>query len=180
MKKNADATPHEGTRINLGRYRDVDADKLRGGYYTPTVLADWICAWAIRSADTRVLEPSCGAGAFLAAAARRLKTLGNSATAHGYIQGVEIVSSQAALARQGLAEVGGVTGRVHEGDFFDWFRRTPEPIVDVVVGNPPFIRYQSFPEPGRGLAMAAMAELGLKPNRMANIWVPFVAACAPR
>ncbi|HYL06446.1 MAG TPA: SAM-dependent methyltransferase, partial [Thermoanaerobaculia bacterium] len=47
-----------------------------------------------------------------------------------------------------------------------------------VIGNPPFIRYQTFPEPHRGLAMTIMAQLGLRPNRLTNIWVPFVAAAA--
>ena len=44
--------------------------KLRGGYYTPMDLAHWLCAWAIRSVDDRILEPSCGDGVFLEAAAR--------------------------------------------------------------------------------------------------------------
>lgn len=165
-----------------GRFRLLDADKLRGGYYTPEVLADWLCAWAIRAPNERVLEPSCGDGAILAAAARRLAALGARNESGEQLQGVEIVPAQAALARERLARAGRLQGRIYEGDFFAWWAQTQAEglTVDVVVGNPPFIRYQSFPEPGRGLAMAAMAELGLKPNRMVNIWVPFVAACVGR
>ena len=47
-----------------------------------------------------------------------------------------------------------------------------------MIGNPPFIRYQSFPEPHRGRAMEIMKEQGLSPNRLTNIWVPFVVAAA--
>ena len=47
---------------------------------------------------------------------------------------------------------------------------------DAVIGNPPFIRYQNFPEPHRGRAMSIMAGEGLSPNRLTNIWVPFVVA----
>ena len=53
-----------------------EADKLRGGYYTPPELATWLCQWAIRSKDDQILEPSCGNGIFLSAAIRRLKELG--------------------------------------------------------------------------------------------------------
>lgn len=168
------------TESALGRFRLLDADKLRGGYYTPEVLADWLCAWAIRGPDERVLEPSCGDGALLAAAARRLAALGARPCADRQLQGVEIVPAEAAAARERLVRVGAQWGRVHEGDFFAWAQHGAAAGVQVVVGNPPFIRHQSFPEPARGLAMAAMAELGLKPSRMANIWVPFVAACTAR
>jgi len=32
---------------NGGRFTDLDKDKLRGGYYTSSQVADWLCAWAI-------------------------------------------------------------------------------------------------------------------------------------
>lgn len=35
-------------RAHSGRYTALDADKLRGGYYTSSELARWLCAWAIR------------------------------------------------------------------------------------------------------------------------------------
>ena len=65
---------------------------------------------------------------------------------------------------------------VETGDFFAWWKQTEQPSFDAVIGNPPFIRYQSFPEPHRGRAMGIMKLLGLAPNRLTNIWVPFVAA----
>ena len=63
-------------RTNSGRFTDLDEDKLRGGYYTSSEVATWLCAWAIRSPKDRVLEPSCGDGAFVEAAAKRLAELG--------------------------------------------------------------------------------------------------------
>ena len=50
--------------------------------------------------------------------------------------------------------------------------------LDAVIGNPPFIRYQTFPEPFRSRAMMIMGQLGLTPNKLTNIWVPFVVAAA--
>lgn len=164
-----------------GRFTDLDADKLRGGYYTSAEVAAWLCAWAIRSADDRVLEPSCGDGTFLAAAASVFSGLGlpGPAIADRLI-GIEILASEADRARNRLRPQLGLRTQdaVRTSDFFDWWQTTPQPAFDVVVGNPPFIRYQTFPEPHRGRAMAIMESVGLTPNRLTNIWVPFVVAAA--
>lgn len=168
-------------RTHSGRFSDLDPDKLRGGYYTPADLANWLCAWAIRTADDLVLEPSCGDGSFLEAAVHRLGTLGaKGPNRANHLYGVEIVTCEADKARARLArEVGFRAADVVEtSDFFAWWKRPERPLFDAVVGNPPFIRYQSFPEPHRSRAMAIMNELGLSPNRLTNIWVPFVVAAA--
>jgi len=39
---------------------NIDSKKLRGGYYTPQPIADFICKWAITNPMQKVLEPSCG------------------------------------------------------------------------------------------------------------------------
>jgi adenine-specific DNA-methyltransferase len=166
-------------RSHSGRFTDLDADKLRGGYYTSSEVADWLCAWAIRSPKDRVLEPSCGDGAFLEAAVKRYAELGARSPAIArQLTGVEISAAEAAHAvsrlqdslKQRAADV------VVESDFFEWWQGSDQPGFDVVVGNPPFIRYQTFPEPHRSRAMALMVEQGLSPNRLTNIWVPFVVA----
>lgn len=162
-----------------GRFTDLDLDKLRGGYYTSAEVAAWLCAWAIRSPKDRVLEPSCGDGAFLEAAATRYTELGaNSRTIASHLTGIEIIQAEATRAR---ARLSGLFGNragdvVKTADFFEWWQDSKQPAFDAVVGNPPFIRYQTFPEPHRGRAMEIMAGQGLSPNRLTNIWVPFVVA----
>ena len=42
-------------------------NKLRGGYYTPDKISEFIAEWAIRKTSDSVLEPSCGDGSFLSA-----------------------------------------------------------------------------------------------------------------
>ncbi len=162
-----------------GRFADLDDDKLRGGYYTSSKVAEWLCGWAIQSADDTVLEPSCGDGSFLAAAARRLLTLGAEPTqiAHN-LTGIEIVAAEAHAATERLRLDLGQSADdiVCNSDFFGWWQDSEQPSFDVIVGNPPFIRYQSFPEPHRTRAMTIMGDQGLKPNRLTNIWVPFVVA----
>lgn len=166
-------------RTHSGRFTDLDADKLRGGYYTSPEVAAWLSSWAIRSADDRILEPSCGDGTFLEAAAARLKALEpNGPVDATQILGLEILRVEAAKAKRRLEPLYGLRANsmVKTNDFFVWWNRTDRAQFDAVIGNPPFIRYQSFPEPSRSRAMEIMKRLGLAPNRLTNIWVPFVAA----
>ena len=45
---------------------DASKQKLRGAYYTPYSIADFILRWGINGVDNAdVLEPSCGDGVFL-------------------------------------------------------------------------------------------------------------------
>lgn len=158
---------------------DLAEDKLRGGYYTSPKVARWLCAWALRSPKDKVLEPSCGDGVFLEAAAKRLLQLGaQSMTIAMNLKGVEIISAEAERAQARLTALLGKTAAkvVETTDFFIWLLKSDYPVFDSVIGNPPFIRYQKFPEPHRSLAMALMAAKGLSPNRLTNIWVPFVVA----
>ena len=165
-----------------GRFKSLGVDKLRGGYYTPPGVANWLCEWAIRSTGDRVLEPACGDGVFLHSALERFASMGSGSTAIASknLIGVEVIPEEANLARQRLLDHFGpeASGIVLTGDFFDVWREFDREEFDSVVGNPPFIRYQNFPEPYRSRAMAIMAELGLKPNRLTNIWVPFVVAAS--
>lgn len=153
-------------------------DKLRGGYYTPPAVANWLAHWAIRLGDDRVLEPSCGDGVFLAAALEEL-ALADEGACQSEVQivGIELVPSEAGKARTRLGE-SPIADRVEvvTGDFFRWQESCASGMFDVVLGNPPFIRYQSFPEPSRTLAMQLLRSEGLSPNKLTNIWVPFVVA----
>lgn len=149
----------------------LDNKKLRGGYYTPPDVADWLAKWAIQSGSDRILEPSCGDGVFLAAAAKMLRKYRK--TTGGTVRGVEISTVEAEKARNRVSAAPSVT--VEVADFFEWVQANPDLRFDAVVGNPPFIRYQNFPEPSRSTAMSLMESLGLRPNKLTNIWVPFVA-----
>lgn len=159
-----------------------DAEKLRGGYYTPPELASWLCKWAIRKATDSILEPSCGDGVFLSAAAELLEAMGESSRSSiaGRLKGIEVNSDEAEKARQRLEYSLGNTGveSIHSGDFFSWWEEERSHKFDVVVGNPPFVRYRNFPERFRELALGIMKQVGLRPNRLTNIWVPFVVASA--
>jgi adenine-specific DNA-methyltransferase len=170
------------TKSHDGRFTHLPDDKLRGGYYTSSAIATWLCAWAIRSPSDRVLEPACGDGVFLEAAALRYAHLGARESAIAdHLTGIEVVAREAARARARLVRLGVPADEVvRTADFFGWSQESGHVAFDAVIGNPPFIRYQSFPEPHRTRAMAIMARQGLSPNRLTNMWVPFVVAAAAR
>ena len=145
-------------------------DKLRGGYYTPDTLAAFLTDWAIRTPEDRVLEPSCGDGSFLRAITARLRALGcGTAEIYQHVLGIELDQAEAAKA-----EVWGP--RVLCGDFFTYYQHyiDGKTQFDVIVGNPPFIRYQNFTEAYRAAAFALLEAHGFHPNRLTNIWLPFL------
>lgn len=161
------------------RFQALDANKLRGGYYTPQPVADWLALWALRTRHDSFLEPSAGNGVILEAGVSRLLSLGaERCELSALIRGVEITPAEADIARDKIERLAGsgARGLVDSGDFFAWFRAQRDRRFSAVLGNPPFIRYQSFPEPARGRAMLLMQEFGLRPNKLTNIWVPFVVA----
>ena len=138
--------------------------KLRGGYYTPSLIGDFLAAWAVADGDCRVMEPSAGDGVLVQAAARRL-------TGRGHLTAIEVDPVEAARV---VASSGDNTSVVR-GDFFGWYQESrPDGEFDSVIGNPPFIRYQDFPEQFRIHAFALMREVGLHPSGLTNAWVPFV------
>ncbi len=51
--------------------------KALGAFYTADPIARFLVNWAVRRADDTVLDPSCGDGVFLSAAAGRSLYLGN-------------------------------------------------------------------------------------------------------
>lgn len=141
-----------------------DEKKLRGGYYTPPPIARLLARWAV-SDDATVLEPSCGEGEIVEAAAQR--------ATRGNVVAVELFADEAVIARSRGA------GRtvVHTGDFFEWFAdKMPLGEFDAAVGNPPFLRFHTFPEEHRERAFELMRHEGLSPTRLTNAWVPFVVA----
>ncbi|NLU84714.1 class I SAM-dependent methyltransferase [Rhodococcus sp. HNM0569] len=134
-------------------------EKLRGGYYTPDLIAQFVAEWVLRAGNV-VLEPSCGDGAILA----HLAVDGVEA------QGVELFAEEADKASV-------ATGApVAAGDFFSWFTPARVGSFDGVAGNPPYIRFGSWESESRDRALELMRGEGMRPSRLTNAWVPFVVA----
>lgn len=134
-------------------------EKLRGGYYTPDPIAEFVSDW-VAKAGALLLEPSCGDGNILVYLGK------HSARAVG----VELFPDEATAA----AERTGLD--IWTGDFFNWFNKGRYGTFDGVAGNPPYIRFGHWAEPSRSTALAFMRSVGLHPNKLTNAWVPFIVA----
>jgi adenine-specific DNA-methyltransferase len=149
------------------------AQKLRGGYYTPADLAAFLALWIKEIDPDRVLEPSCGDGAFFDAFA---KIKGFEKTT---VVGFELDAGEAVKAKQRAREAGLKKASIHAEDFLQWALenvRNQGTQFDAVVGNPPFVRYQYLPEPFQFYAASIFESLGLPFTKHTNAWVPFILA----
>ena len=99
--------------------------------------------------DTIILEPSCGEGEFVVEIAGRLM---ESALRFGFdaqaafvrcVYGYDIVEEKIQRCRERIKELGldPTEAHINVGDFLS--AKVPE--VDVVVGNPPYVRYENIP-----------------------------------
>lgn len=68
-----------------------------------------------------------------------------------------------------------MAGQVHlsQCDFFTVDPLSSQP-VDIVLGNPPYIRYQKFDEESRCRALASAARTGAELTRLTSTWAPFL------
>jgi adenine-specific DNA methylase len=158
-------------------FKALESDqKLRGGYYTPLPVAEFLSDWAITPTTRAVLEPSCGDGRFLEALSNVFSR--NRKIEHTVsVEAVELLEDQAELANQkaqGLSsEI--LEARVYCDDFFSWILNVPmEKTWDAIVGNPPYIRYQYFDKKQRYLAEEIFRRANVKFTLLTNAWVPFV------
>ncbi len=158
----------------VGTSTPVDSPELRkarGAFFTPPAITDYIATWAIRSPDDQVLEPSAGEAAFLTAAVDRLHRLG---VTRPNVSGVEIHSSSAQTAVASVESAGG-TCDMRVADFFTV---APDHGFDVVIGNPPYIRYQDFTGESRSRSRAAALRAGVNLTALASSWAAFTVHSA--
>lgn len=145
--------------------------KTRGAFFTPDPITRFMCEWALMNPDDKVLEPSAGEAAFMVAAATRLQALGRPKPV---LHGVEIHEESAAVGRERVIAAGG-SPDIAVQDFFDV---TADGSYDAVVGNPPYIRYQSFTGSSRAKARAAALRAGVRLSGLASSWAAFTVHAA--
>lgn len=151
--------------------KDSTEQKLRGAYYTPLRLADAMVGLFASENICSVLEPSCGDGVFLdslndTGMIDRIST----------IQAVEIEKDEAEKVQIRYADKKNV--EVCNEDFFDFFKRVQgKETYDLILGNPPYIRYQYLKESQREIQSQILTDNGMKANKLINAWVAFMVAC---
>ncbi|MGH9748518.1 MAG: HsdM family class I SAM-dependent methyltransferase [Candidatus Polarisedimenticolia bacterium] len=160
------------------------ARKDLGAFYSPQPLVEPMVRWAIRSETDFVLDPSCGDGVFLDAAAHRLIELGSgSSDVAAQVIGIDLNPHAVSVTSSVLSPlVGASAPDVRRVNFFDVDPGTSQfprrGGLDVVLGNPPYIRYQGFTGPGRRRALSRASRMGVVLPQLTSSWAPFVVHAA--
>ena len=109
--------------------------KLRGAYYTPKNLAKVMVEISNVGDAESILEPSCGDGVFIEALGE-CACLRNDA----HVDAVEI--DEVALRKARGVQCGEIAVSYKQYDFFEFYEEAKPGSYDLVIGNPPYIRYQ--------------------------------------
>jgi adenine-specific DNA-methyltransferase len=158
---------------------EISAEKLRGGFYTPPALVN-LClrrAAELLGEETaiRMLEPSVGDGAFV----RGLAGVGyDVAERIDEVCAIEVLPAEAAKAELSMRSIG-VPGRVLRRSVLQWAADTDE-LFGLVVGNPPFVRYQFVSADDKAATERLGARLGLSLGGVANLWIPVLLGALAR
>lgn len=134
------------------------AQKHSGSYYTPDDIVSCLLRWAVRGPSDRLIDPSCGDGRFIAG--------------HRNSVGVEQDENAARIAVSRAP-----AANIYRTEFFSWAGATQERF-DCAVGNPPFIRYQTFKGSVREAALRLCSGLGAQFSGLSSSWAPFLVATA--
>ena len=163
------------------------AAKLRGGYYTPEKISDFLVEWGFDSENfpTNILEPSCGDGEFI----RSLHRFSNDSSEFKNnikFLGIEFDADEAKKSKKSFNKLKrnfNFNGKIINSDFFEYIKNTNDHIAkkkfDLILGNPPYIRYQYF-DNGKEIAEKNFQKLGIKTTKHANSWLYFLGDCVSR
>lgn len=144
--------------------------KLRGAYYTPKDLATAMVGLSSVGNAKTILEPSCGDGVFIEALVECQELR------HGVsIDAVEIDGEALRKARE--IDCNEVSVNYRQGDFFEFYEHARPGCYDLVLGNPPYIRYQYLEPEQRALLADILNRQGIRANKLVNAWVGFMVAC---
>ncbi|MGZ3446762.1 MAG: N-6 DNA methylase [Myxococcaceae bacterium] len=111
----------------------AEARRIRGEYFTPPPLVEAVLSRAlphVRAGPLTVVDPACGDGVFLAAAARMLPRAG--------LHGLELDAPHAAAARRAAPGAQILVGDAVRGGWDALARRLPGVGEELWLGNPPY------------------------------------------
>ncbi|MGQ9630396.1 MAG: HsdM family class I SAM-dependent methyltransferase [bacterium] len=152
--------------------------KWRGAFYTPVNIASFLVNWAVRSRDDIIFDPGCGEAVFLLQAYRRLLEIGAEPQfALEKIYGVELDPKAFRRTLELLeAETSLKPSHIFNMDFFEvgTLFSPSLPQFDVVIGNPPYVRYHRFDGAMRAQALQAASRLGVFLPQLTSAWAPYI------
>jgi len=144
-------------------FKEASEEKLRGGFYTPAPIASFILKWAFNgNKQLDILEPSCGDGVFL-------EEIQKGGYQYKSLTAIEFDEIEAEKSKR--IDLDNTT--VINADFHDYCINTKQKF-DLVIGNPPYIRYQYFDKEQQEFASQIFGKAKLKYSKLTNAWVSFV------
>ena len=136
--------------------------RTNGAFFTPRLITSFITSETITSKDSKICDPSCGCGAFLIEAANKIYLdFGESIIniIRNNLYGIDIADYSIRRARILLTllalekneDVREINFNIQQNDSLqaDWNELFPEVLqkggFDVVIGNPPYVKFQDLP-----------------------------------
>lgn len=151
--------------------KDSSEQKLRGAYYTPLQLSNAMVNLFASDSISTVFEPSCGDGVFIDSVSH--SNLMDKITS---LTAIEIEADEAQKVESNYHNNDKIN--IINEDFFDFYdREYGHSSYDLILGNPPYIRYQYLSEKQRKLQSQILISHGMKANKLINAWVAFLVAC---
>lgn len=157
-------------------------NKLRGGYYTPPEIANFLVMWTLNGSNEirTILEPSMGDGAIILPLVNEMLKRGISKDLIAKnVFGIELFKQEVEKVKISLknAKYNPDKFNLINGDFFSAIEGPlKDKKFDLILGNPPFIRYQNFPENQRKIASLILKRNGFHVNKLTNAWIFFLLA----
>ncbi len=143
--------------------KNASKEKLRGGFYTPEPIASFILKWAFNGkSNSDILEPSCGDGVFL-------EEIKKKNCKYKSVTAIELDKLEAEKSKN----INLLNSKIINSDFHQFCINT-ELRFDLIIGNPPYIRYQYFDKDQQKYASSIFRRAGLKYSKLTNAWVSFV------
>ena len=143
--------------------KNASNEKLRGGFYTLEPIASFILKWAFNgNKELDIIEPSCGDGVFL-------KEIQKGNYQYNSVTAIEFDEIEAIKSKK----IGLDKSKIINSDFHDFCINTKQKF-DLVIGNPPYIRYQYFDKEQQKKASEIFGKAKLKYSKLTNAWVSFV------
>ena len=153
-------------------------DRKHGVVYTPEWLAEQTVDWAMPEKPMKmsICDPACGNGIFLEAVLRRTMQWTNTdedkdkaQTTAETLKGYDTDNHAANKARAILEEMGGKKENVHTKCWFSQMRECGQR-YDLIIGNPPYIRWQNMHEEER----TAVREAGVHMHGSSDLYLAFM------
>lgn len=142
------------------------SQKLRGAYYTPEKIVKLFLKWSIDEKKIQnILEPSAGDGRFI----NNIVNINKDSN----VTAIEIDENEVKKICPKLEKA---NFKIINDDFYNFYENNRDKKFDVIIGNPPYIRYQFLTEEQRKYQSGILINNKLKPNKLINAWMAFTVA----